>query len=264
MLHLFTFCVDIQKIPKSDLVRCLNFLILGLDKHVQEYKLTVYSNFLNSHENPSVQIRQYYDKQTNRMYANKWLNLSFNKINIWKDLYDEQKIEYTWLDLDTFVCYDISYYNNLSNLFIKNQGRCQIKNVLFHNNNQITVPRHEYIQGNVWKLNLELYHQLFQTLDIIKRQRLQPRYDLQDIFNYHQRLHPNSLTVLDESINGLGVWDPKTKTHATLLGLKNIYVKDGIYYTKLIENKPIHILSFTFMTLRKLWNTPQFKTLFLN
>ena len=101
--------------------------------------------------------------------------VSFNKINIYKDLYDEYKKNYIWIDLDTIICYNIDYINDLSNVFIENGGDCINKNTLFTNNNSIVVPRNRYIQGNFWKLDIELYYKLIETLDDLNKENLKLR-----------------------------------------------------------------------------------------
>ena len=85
---LYTFCVDIKKHSQDTLTKCLLMLIKSLDNYIQKYKLIIYTNFNIKLDNKNVTFRKYYDKTISKNYNNDWLNLSFNKINIYKDLYD--------------------------------------------------------------------------------------------------------------------------------------------------------------------------------
>ena len=42
-----------------------------------------------------------------------------------RDLYDEFKVDYAWIDVDTIITADISYVNELTNCFIDNGGNCE-------------------------------------------------------------------------------------------------------------------------------------------
>ena len=200
-----------------------------------------------------------------------WLNLSFNKIYIYKDLYDEFKKNFIWIDLDTIITYNISYINDLNNCFIENGGTCNFPNKLFTNNNLITVPRNRYIQGNFWKLNIELYYQLMKTLDELKNKKLYLRYDLQDLFSYYIFIKKNGdlsniniigYNVKINSLNGLSIWSKNGNSHANICGLNNLYYYNNTLRTKYYPTKEIHILSFTFKTLKILWDNDKFNQLF--
>lgn len=279
MLLLYTFCVNIGKHSEYDLELILQLLIKSIHKNITKYKLICYTNFkINDKsiiKNFNIEFRDYYDNTKKKLYNDKhlgkWLNLSFNKINIYKDLYDEFKLDFTWIDLDTIVTYDISYIIELSNVFIKNGGDCIIKNKLFSNNDTITVERNKYIQGNVWKLNIKLYEKLMQTNNKLQRKKLKLRYDLQDLFNYYIYIENNDklkdINIIGKNIYpnvlcGLCVWDKKGNTHATLNGLEKLYYEDGILKSKIYKNDDIHILSFTFITLKELYQNHMFKKLF--
>jgi hypothetical protein len=60
----------------------------------------------------------------------------------------------------------------------------------------------------------------------------------------------------------LCVWSKEGIGHATLSGLKNLYFENNVLKSKYYAEKEIHILSFTFYTLLKLYNTIEFKKLF--
>ena len=47
MLLLYTFCCDIGKHSKSDLIRVFNLLMASLHKNVNSYKLLCFTNFKN-------------------------------------------------------------------------------------------------------------------------------------------------------------------------------------------------------------------------
>lgn len=277
MLLFYTFCCDIKRHTKSDLIKVLNILINSIHKNISNYKLLCFTNFTNElggkiNQKYNIEFREYYNKSKIKLYSDKWLNLSFNKINIYKDLHDEFNKDFCWIDLDTIICQDISYINDLSNVFIENGGTCLTKNIMFSNNSSITVPRNRYIQGNFWKLNIKLYNNLMKTLDSLINKKLILKYDLQDLFNYYIYIENNGENkdinilgnnVKNDSINGLGVWSINGNTHATQSGLDNLYLNNNMLKSKYYPGKSIHILSFTFFTLNKLYNSKKFKKLFI-
>lgn len=277
MLLFYTFCCYIGKHKKSDLITALNMLMKSIHKNIFNYKLLCFSNFTNELNQQidnkyNIEYRQYYDKEKIKLYSVRWLNLSFNKINIYKDLHDEYNKDFCWIDLDTIICQDISYINDLSNVFIENGGNCLNKNLLFSNNTSITIPRNRYIQGNFWKINIILYNNLMDTLDKLIKQNLKLRYDLQDLFSYYIYIENNGdykdINILGnnikpKSINGLSIWSREGNIHATESGLNNLYLENNMLKSKFYPDKSIHILSFTFNTLKKLNNSEKFKKIFI-
>jgi len=277
MLLLYTFCCDIGKHKKTDLIKVLNILMCSIHNHIADYRLLCFTNFINElneqiSKKYNIEYREYYDKTECKLYSSPWLNLSFNKINIYKDLHDEFNRDYCWIDLDTIICQDISYINDLPNVFIEIGGNCVHKNVLFANNNYITVPRNRYIQGNFWKLNINLYHSLMDLLYKFKKRKLKLRFDLQDLFSYYIHIENNSTykdinvlgkNIKPDSINGLSIWSSQGNTYATKSGLNNLYLDNNRLKSKFYPDKNIHILSFTFMSLKLLYDDKIFKKLFL-
>lgn len=276
MLYFFTFCVDINRHTKHNMIQCLQLMVSSIHKHNKEYKLICFTNFnmldYDDFTKYNIEIRNYYDEQKIKLYNDKWLNLSFNKINIYKDLYDEFNQNFIWIDLDTIICSDITYLNDISNVFIENGGNCLTDNVLFKNNTSITIPRKKYIQGNFWKLNITLYNQLMNTLDNIIKKNLLLKYDLQCLFNYYIYIENggnlDDIYILGnnfkpDSINGLAVWSKQGNTHATLNGLHNLFLENNTLKSMLYPTKEVHILSFTFFTIKKMFNLSKFKQLFM-
>lgn len=269
---LYTFCVYIEKHSKNDLVKVFEFLVKSLNKYIKDFTLICYTNFeINKpHFKQNIIYRKYYDKSKIKFFNNKWLNLSFNKINIYKDLYEEYGKDFTWIDLDTIVTADISYINKLSNAFIEIGGNNTYKNILFNNNNTITVPRNRYIQGNFWKLNINLYNELMKTFKEIQEKKLILRYDLQDLFSYY--IYIKNKGVLDgiyilgnnvksNNIYGLCVWG-KIGNIDIKNGLNNLYYNNGELKSKFYEDKTVDILSLTFNIIQKLYNDDKFNNLF--
>jgi len=229
VLLFYTFCCDIGIYTKSDLIKVLNTLMNSIHKNISKYKLLCFTNFTNElskkiNQKYNIEFGEYYYKEKLKLYSSEWLNLSFNKINIYKDLHDEFNRDFCWIDLDTIICQDISYINDLSNVFIENGGTCLTKNILFSNNSSIKVPRNRYIQGNFWKLNIKLYNNLMNTLVSLINKDLKLRYDLQDLFNYYIYIENNGenkdINILgnnikNDIINGLAIWSINGNTHAT-------------------------------------------------
>ena len=268
-LHLFTFCVFISVIEKHVLSTALKLLIDSLDVFVKDYKIIVFTNFDTGVINRNIEYKEYYNNNS-PVYTSGFLNLSFNKIYLYKDLYDLYNIDYVWIDLDTIVTYDISYINNIPECFIENGGACKINNVLFKNNDEICVPRNRYIQGNFWKLNITLYKELMDCFKEIKERNLILRFDLQDLFSYYiyikhegniKDIHILGNTYLPNSLNGLAIWALRGNTHVTESGLNNLIYENEILKSKFYPEKDIHLVSFTFKSIIKLWNTYAFKNL---
>ena len=266
-LHIFTFCVFINMRKKEILSRALKLMTDSLDIFVKDYKIIVFTNFNTGILNTNIEYREYYNNHP-PVYTSGYLNLSFNKIYLYKDLYDLYNIDYIWIDLDTIITYDISYINSISNCFIENGGTCINNNKLF--SNIIVVPRNRYIHGNFWKLNIKLYDEFMECFKELTGRGLILRYDLQDLFSYYiyikQEGNTNGIfilgnTYLQNSLNGLAIWDIRGNTHATEDGLKNLIFENGLLKSKLYSEKEIHIVSFTFSSLNKLWNTDTFKNI---
>ncbi len=277
--YFYTFCVDIKRFTPVELQKSLLLLLKSIKKYIKDYEMICYTNFNldeNITKNFNIKSRKYYDNTKDKMYTNDWLNLSYNKINIYKDLYDEFKIDYIWVDLDTIITYDISYLNSITNCFVEHGGKCISLRPLIKDNSEIMVPMNRYIQGNFWKLNIKLYNDLMQTLDEIKSKKMTLRFDLQDLYNYHIYIKNegklDGFNILGynykpEIIVGISVWsergDLKCLTNTGIINaISNLYYENEILKTKFYPEKNIHFFSFTFLTLRVVWDSDNFKKLF--
>tara|TARA_R110001632_G_scaffold85836_1_gene188062 strand:+ start:806 stop:1684 length:879 start_codon:yes stop_codon:yes gene_type:complete len=280
-LKLFTFCVNIDRTPLRILNQQLQTLLLGLDKFTPDYELIVYSNYLKEYTHPKVQLREYYDLTNEPYYSEgesaKWLNLSWNKINIYKDLYDEFGNDYAWVDLDTIFCADVSYLNNLDNYFIVTGGSIEKPHIIFNNDDTYTVPYKHYIQGNFWKLNKQLYVKMMDIFNLLKQRGLQLQFDGQSLFNYCYHYLNYDLNLLggnvyEDNIYGLGVWSNKNIEDEGLEEI-NVFVEsskiydvifeDGYLYFNNLPNNPIHIWSFTTHSYSTICNTKAFYKLMM-
>jgi hypothetical protein len=274
-LKLFTFCVDIGRFPKKCLLQAFNLLVSSLEYYVKDYKLILFTNFELKTNNKNVEIRKYYNVKSyfsnNSDGDQNWYNLNFNRFYIYKDLYDEYKEDYTWIDLDTVVVSDIRYINNLSNVFIEN-GKIPLSKSdefchLFSNTNECKILIDRYIQGNLWKINIDLYNKLTTIFEQIKMNGLILRYDFQDLLNFYINIIGNNeINIIGKNIlkdvnNGLSIWSRTKLEHGNIEGLSSIYFDNEVCKT-LNNDKIIHIISFTFYTLNKLYNTSQFNNLF--
>ena len=102
-------------------------------------------------------------------------------------------------------------------------------------------------------------------------------FDLQSLFTYYfyfvldgcdETLLDNSIYIIGRNIkkevlNGLAIWHPQGNTHASLNGLNNLYYENNILKSNFYPTKEIHIISFTFDSLKQLYNSNRFKELFL-
>lgn len=273
-LYLFTFLVYIGRHSQEDLIRCFKLLITSLNNQNIDFKIICYTNFNPNVNDTNVTYRKYYDNSKQPLYNDRWLNLSFNKINIYKDLYDETGINYTWIDLDTIVTHDISYLSELDNFFIIQGGICNTIEEIFTNfKPEKSTNVCDAIQGNLWKLNIDLYHKLMSTFHEESQKGLIFNYDTQGLFNYYVNTKGNTEGIniigkncYENCLNGLGVWSNNGFCkHGNLEALEQMYYdENNILRTKYYPDKEIHLISFTFYTIKTLWNNPLFKKLFLH
>lgn len=144
-----------------------------MDKGVKDYKFIIYSNFNLIINNPKVIFKKYYNHKNNiNLYNNEkgwregWKNLSMNKIFIYKDLYDKFKVNYIWIDLDTYIYHNLSYLEQMDNCFLEYGGTRVIPTRV---SNNFKVNFNRYIQGNFWKLNINLYKHLMNVFNNLKK-----------------------------------------------------------------------------------------------
>ena len=258
-LKLFTFCFYIGKNTYQELVRMLYVLLASLDRFHPDFFLVVYHNLGITIDDPRVQCRGWSwgdrggDAERLLLAAdgcdgnvwvegsavrNRWHKLSFNKIYVFKNLYDEYDGEcFTWIDLDTIVLADMSYLNGVDNYFIMHGGAVsdRMHDVLVGGGAGAgggggggviwAIPERTYIQGSFWKLNLSLYHEVLRLDSLFRENGVRLKYDLQSIFAVMawggglcpfydgvSRVLDGSMLVIGENfmpgvMNGLGVWD---------------------------------------------------------
>jgi hypothetical protein len=274
MLNLYTFCVFINRISKNDLLYALNLLLKSLDIYVKDYKLIIYTNFdLSTINNKSIEIRNYYNHcKNNTLYDNDiWKKLSLNKLFVYKDLYDEFNLDFMWIDLDTYIYYDISYINDVSNIFLEYGGEYKRLEKITSN---FSLEYHKNIQGNLWKINIDLYNKLIELSDSLISRNIHLEFDTQSLFSYYiyvtlnGDICKNNINILgnnykNNTINGLSIWCEKNNAmHANLYGLNNLYIEDNVLKSKYHNDKEIHIVSFTFYTLNFIKNNVYFKKIF--
>ena len=258
-LKLFTFCFYIGKNSYQELVRMLFVLVASLDQFHPDFFLVVYHNLGLTFDDPRVECRKWEvtDGGGERLLLdaagcdgnvwvegsavrNRWHKMSFNKIHVFKSLYDEYGGEcFTWIDLDTIVLADLSYLAAVDNYFVIHGGGSErTHEVLCRGGGGggggiWAIPERMYIQGSFWKLNLSLYHEILR-LDLLFRENgVALKYDLQSIFAvmawggggggggglapYYDgvsRAEDGSMIVIGynyrpDVMNGLGVWDTK-------------------------------------------------------
>jgi hypothetical protein len=268
-LKLFTFCFFIGKNTYQELVRMLYILILSLDRFHPDFFLVVYHNLGITIDDPRVRLVSGLggggggwgvkdgDGCAERLLLeaggcdgnvwiegsavrNRWHKLSFNKIHIFKNLYDEYGGEcFTWIDLDTIVLADLSYLRLVDNFFVMHGGAVsdRMHDVLVYDGGEgvggrviWAIPERTYIQGSLWKLNLSLYHEVLRLDSMFREIGVRGKYDLQSIFAvmaWGGGLCPHydgvsrvsgsgggTMNVIGENfmtevMNGLGVWDTK-------------------------------------------------------
>jgi hypothetical protein len=303
-LKLFTFCFYIGKNSYQELVRMLFVLVASLAQFHPDFFLVVYHNIGLTFDDPRVECRKWEVKDgggerllldaagcdgnvwvEGSAVRNRWHKLSFNKIHVFKNLYDEYGGEcFTWIDLDTIVLADLSYLAAVDNYFVIHGGGSErTHEVLCRGGGGggggviWAVPERMYIQGSFWKLNLSLYHEILR-LDLLFRENgVVLKYDLQSIFAvmawgggggggvglapYYDgvsRADDGSMLVIGynyrpDVINGLGVWDTKdgVGNHVNTSSLAD-FSWSGSALARMSDgamervSKEVHILSLTF------------------
>ncbi len=179
---------------------------------------------------------------------NRWHKLSFNKIHVFKNLYDEYGGAcFTWIDLDTIVVADLSYLGLVDNYFVNHggDGGGRTHDVLLGPGGDVlwTIPEPMYIHGSFWKLNLSLYYEVLRLDALFREKGVVLKYDLQSIFAVMawggggacpfydgvSRVSDGSMLVIGENfmpgvMNGLGVWDTKNGVgnHVNMEALANM------------------------------------------
>ena len=268
-LKLFTFCVDIGRHSRQELKTVLNLLVTSLEKF-NKFKLCVFTNFPLKVDSNNVEILDYFD-DNNKVYSDKWLNISFNKLFIYKHLYDQHRVDYIWIDLDTIITTNIEYINDVGCYFVDCGGESLDPHQLIENNNKYMIPRNKWLQGNIWKINIEFYEKIKHLLHI------KFNYDLQSLFTYYlyyvldgklDTFTQNNIFVSGRNfkpkvLNGLCVWSKKGCDHPMPDGLNKMYRDGNVIRSSYYPGKEIHIISFTFYKLKKLIGSDQFNKLFL-
>jgi hypothetical protein len=270
MIKLYTFCVDIGRHTRKDLEMVLGILINSLEKY-NKFELCVFTNFPLKVKSDNVKILEYFNND-NKIYTDKWINLSFNKIFIYKHLYDKYGVDYTWIDLDTVVTHNIEYINNIGCYFVDCGGENTDPHHMIGRDEKYIVPRNKWLQGNIWKINIEFYENIKNLFNI------KFNFDLQSMFTYYlyfvldgkldtftkNNIFISGRNFKNDVLNGLCVWSKKGNEHATFDGLNNMYKDDSdILKSSFYPGKEIHILSFTFMTIIPLIQSKQFNKLFI-
>ena len=314
-LKLFTFCFYIGKNTYHELVHMLFILISSLNRFHPDFFLVVYHNLGITIDDPRVRmVGGFRPPATDSVpdsrgvkgddhkllleaegcdgnvwvegsaVRNRWHKLSFNKIHVFKNLYDEYGGGcFTWIDLDTIVLADMSYLNGVDNYFVMHGGAVsdRMHDVLVGGGGRViwAIPERMYIQGSFWKLNLSLYHEVLRLDSMFREIGVRGKYDLQSIFAVMawggglcpfydgvSRVLDGSMLVIGENfrpgvMNGLGVWDTVdgVGNHVNMSSLTLMRwgggdgagagggVEDRLSFrTMMYPDKEIHILSLTF------------------
>lgn len=274
MLYLFTFCVDIDHHNFNDLVKILKLFIKSLKRNKNVFELHIFTNRVIDIKEPNIIFHNYFN-ETNNEFTSVFYNLSFNKLYLFKYLYEKFNKNFIWMDLDTIITGNIQYLENYDNFFVENGGSCTDPWYIFRNKelNNFNVPTNQYIQGNIWKINNNIYNKLMIIYNKIIKEKLKLRYDTQDLFNYYifkelnGKIDENQINILGRNINknkmyGMAVWSKKGNKHAFYYGMKRLYWEKGLFKTLFYKDKSIDILSFCFYNIIKLYDENKFKRLF--
>ena len=292
-LKLFTFCFYIGKNTYHELVHMLFVLISSLDRFHPDFFLVVYHNLGITIDDPRVRMTDCVggvpppatdcvgggvkgervdllldaDGCDGNVWVegsavrNRWHKLSFNKIHVFKNLYDEYDgVCFTWIDLDTIVVADLSYLGLVDNYFIFHGGggsglRSDRRHDVILGGGGgggggvlWSVPERMYIHGSFWKLNLSLYHEILRLDALFRENGARLKYDVQSIFSVMawgggegsgdnrcpfydgvSRADSGSMRVIGynyrpDVMNGLCVWDTKNGVgnHVNMEALANM------------------------------------------
>ena len=253
---IFTFCVDISRFSTDELSRVANILVNSLEKSGTSVdKFIIYTNFeLDIINSPSyIEIRQY-NQQISDIYTDDdWLNLSLNKLAYYEMIMQECGKSPIWLDLDTIVCRNIDHLDGYPNFFLQIGTEDRGVMNLLNTGTDYLIPRNEYLQGNVFKLNKEL---LDATNKYVNRFRDSIVYDHQGAFNlvYHFMADRPEMLILGRdvdksSINSFEVWNVEKGEHPNEENVESLFINSsGNLMSKLHPDKEVQFISFTFRT----------------
>jgi hypothetical protein len=112
---IFTFCVDIGRIPESVLITAVNCWLSGIKTSGTAVdKIIIYTNLPLSLlcDWNEVDIRRFEDLGTLNKDM-RWTDLLTLKFRYYKNLLRENGTPPVWIDLDTFIANDLSYLDSI-------------------------------------------------------------------------------------------------------------------------------------------------------
>jgi hypothetical protein len=256
----FTFAFNIGRVPEPMLVRALHCLVKSLDHFHNDYLLVVYTNLpdLEDELSPHIRIVPYDTAKIPQVYPeNRWWSMSFHKLAMAAATAVEYGEAPIWIDLDTVVCRNVDHLAKLPNFFLQHGTTdatlVEVAPTLF-------LPANKTFQGNIWKVDTRLLHDLLALWDTLS---VKPHYDTQGLFNLAYYFHGfnDRMHILDDSVlNTLETWSPPSAVaHPTTEKLRDIVLVDGVV-THRPTGKPIQFLSFTFETLAAFFTANAFST----
>lgn len=248
-MNILTFVYDIGRITpdrgevitREILVKTFKLLYNSLDYFNENFTLHVYTNFDNHRdlEKEKSKIHYFPESLFKNKYKDSWINLSYNKIVAAENIL-KQYDSVLWIDLDTIVCKDISYINNLDNFFIKNNSGDQIQYI----NNQYSVKNKDWMMGHVWKVNQKTIN----SFKKIEQQVEEPRYDIQDYFTIMDQLGEEKMFFANEvskdTVSTFEIYPDLTHPSPEVFN-DSCKMQDNKIFSKQL-NKQVEFLPFTF------------------
>jgi hypothetical protein len=250
-----TFCFDIGRIKRHILIKTTAALYRSLVYFKNNFQLHIYTNIdtLDGYftNNTNINIIHHDINKIDNYYNNIWLNLSFYKVAIYKNLLIDTGITPIWIDLDTIVCGNIDHLSKYDN-FVVIQGTQDTKLEKVHEDKNIEANK--YIQGNIWKINKKLLDEL---LELWSSLTIKPKYDFQGLLNlaYYFKNFSTKMNILGididkNTINGLEIYNNSKVVHCDLYSLRSALIMNDTYIMDIRTFRRINFMSFTFYELQ--------------
>jgi hypothetical protein len=269
---IYTFCVDVGRFPISTLIEALNIWLNSIMRSgTNAKKIIVYSNLKivprNAPHPPEfIEIREFIESEefleqmSNNPKMGSWASLICHKFYYWEKIYDEEGKFPTWIDLDTFVCGDLSAIDDYDNFFTALGSNDDRIMYLTKDSSDHPVKRCDYLNGGVFKFNSGLHRAATNTLmrygEILKLPE-------QDAINYIYHFEGMSMNILGrdidrDSVNSFEAWNTDIAEHINCENCKHLLVnEEGILRSDLHEHRKVNFIQFTFKRFNEFLSLPQ-------
>lgn len=251
MLTFVTMAMDIGKHTRTELRAVFRLMFNSLRLHHREFRLICYTNIRTElGAAPGVTFEALEEGELDGMYANRWLNLSFNRRSLVSRHLEDRPI---WIDLDTVVCRNLGAVDPFANFVVRYNLPVDCK--LDYQGHRIA--GRNYMLGHFWRLDRKLN----EALDSIQRdgRAAPPPHDIQDYFSVLHAKDPALFVVINDVLPCVFNWEWSFGHPFPDRVARSIALRDGSLFTA--DGRPFAIMTFTFPSLlanlREDWSSVQ-------